>query len=141
MTFDNGRKVPNMKGKYEASSNEMGGKTEAGMIGNEMMIFGDTDADLADMQRLGKKQGFKVNLFPLLIRPKHTRIVLTYRSKAKFWSDLHPRVHIDIHGNMGICVSVFECGYYRWWVWGIVLSFHWHSHLLWDDCCEFSGDG
>jgi len=46
--------------KYCASFDEGAGGSGAGLTGNEI-VFGDTEADLADMQRLGKKQEFQVS--------------------------------------------------------------------------------
>lgn len=47
-------------GTYESSSRESNANPEAGlMTGKTVPAYGDTKADLADMQRLGKKQEFE----------------------------------------------------------------------------------
>jgi hypothetical protein len=51
--------------KYYASLDEGAGGSGAGPAGNEI-VFGDTEADLADMQRLGKKQEFQVRSICLI---------------------------------------------------------------------------
>lgn len=47
------------KGPYDSSSAETTGNPEAGLMSGS---YGDTQNDLADMMRLGKKQEFKVNI-------------------------------------------------------------------------------
>jgi hypothetical protein len=46
------------KGPYDSSSAETTANPEAGLMSGS---YGDTQNDMADMMRLGKKQEFKVN--------------------------------------------------------------------------------
>jgi hypothetical protein len=49
-----------MKAKYDSSSAELNANPEVGLIMAEAVgAWGDTEADLADMQRLGKRHEFK----------------------------------------------------------------------------------
>lgn len=55
-----GSQIFETNNKYDSLSAETNANTEAGLIQDGALIYGDTDADLADMQRLGKKQEFQV---------------------------------------------------------------------------------
>jgi hypothetical protein len=55
-----GGQVMNLEVKYDSSSGDTNLNPETGLITDRSWgAFGDTQADLADMQRLGKKQEFK----------------------------------------------------------------------------------
>lgn len=62
--------------------------------------WGDTANDVRDMQRLGKKQEFKV-------RRRNLAVLVTADWTAeKFWFSCHARIRLDLHGYMGVCAGV-----------------------------------
>jgi hypothetical protein len=56
-----GSQVFKMRNPYDSSSGEVITNPEVGLMGI-LQEYGDTKADLADMQRLGKKQEFDVGV-------------------------------------------------------------------------------
>jgi hypothetical protein len=87
-----------MKNPHDSSSGETITNPEVGLM-ETLQEYGDVKADLADMQRLGKKQEFDVGV-PIFSRSPITE------TGQKLQSDCYLGIYFDLYGNMGICFSV-----------------------------------
>ncbi len=65
------------------------------------LAWGETSQDVADMNRLGKKQEFKV---VMSIRGSALRSIDRQVEKLQFSGDT--RLRFNLHGDLGICVGV-----------------------------------
>ena len=70
------------------------------------MDFGETDYDVSDMKRLGKRQEFKVYILANTVKAFLDE--LTSAGPEKLWASIHIRVCVDLHGNLGICIGVCD---------------------------------
>jgi hypothetical protein len=86
-----------VKGNYdvqhENASPESSSAHEAG--------WGDKSQDMVDMQRLGKKQEFKVRIF---LGRLVARVTNWWIEKLQLYQ--HARLCLHLYGNLGICLGV-----------------------------------
>lgn len=130
-----GAQVFETKNKYDSYSSETKANPEAGLVQDGVLIYGDTDADLADMRRLGKKQEFRVR------KPLRMIIAIAHHHTEKLQLDFYTGIHLDLYGDMGIRAGFFERRVHQWRVRRALLGIRWDRAMLWHDCRQLGRDG